>query len=64
MPRSRLDYWRPKLEKNMERDRANQARLSELGWRVLVVWECETRDLDAVAEKVERFLSGEDATTA
>lgn len=41
MPKSRLDFWRPKLEGNLERDRKNEAALRALGWRVLVVWECQ-----------------------
>lgn len=36
LPKSRLDFWRPKLEGNRRRDRVNQARLNELGWDVLV----------------------------
>ncbi len=56
MPKSRLDFWRPKLEANKERDSANVSRLTEQGWRTLVVWECELRDMAAVAENVRRFL--------
>lgn len=42
-PKTRQDYWLPKFEANVERDARKEAQLRELGWRVLVVWECETR---------------------
>src|SRR4051794_28993549 len=40
-PKSRLEFWRPKLETNKERDRVVAARLHELGWSVMTIWECE-----------------------
>lgn len=47
-PRSatRTEFWEKKLQGNVERDRRNQAALRELGWRLLVIWECQTRDVD------------------
>jgi len=57
-PKSRLDFWVPKLESNRKRDLANQARLREQGWRVLVVWECQLSDAEALRQRVRRFLSG------
>ncbi len=56
MPKSRLEFWHPKLEANRERDVANISRLAEQGWRTLVVWECELRDMVRVAESVRHFL--------
>ncbi len=54
-PRSNLEYWEPKLRRNQERDIEHRARLTELGWDVLVIWECEvTRE--GVAERVREFL--------
>lgn len=58
-PKSRLDYWRPKLERNQVRDEANREALTERGWAVLVVWECETKHPAALAEKLRAFLEGE-----
>ena len=55
-PASNRDYWIPKLERNRRRDRENQAALIELGWGVLVVWECELRDLDPALDRVAEFL--------
>ena len=47
-PRSRPDYWLPKLEANANRDRTKMEQLESLGWRVAVVWQCETTDLEAL----------------
>lgn len=58
MPKSRLDFWEPKLEKNRVRDQEKQRRLREMGWDYLIVWECQLRDLDKVAERVRGFLQG------
>lgn len=55
-PKSRLDYWKPKLDGNIERDRRNEEELRSLGWSVLVVWQCETADLDALARRLRGFL--------
>lgn len=41
MPKSRLDFWEPKLLGNRARDEATRTRLESMGWEVLVVWECE-----------------------
>ena len=50
------DYWAAKRRGNVERDRRVAGRLRRLGWGVLVVWECETRDLGRLAGRVGRFL--------
>jgi DNA mismatch endonuclease, patch repair protein len=44
VPKSRLDFWIPKLEENQRRDARNQHTLRELGWDILVVWECQTTE--------------------
>lgn len=56
MPSSRAEYWRPKLEANVARDKLHRTKLSKLGWKVGVVWECETRELPAMIERLERIL--------
>lgn len=55
-PKSRLDYWLPKLAKNVERDRTKKEQLEALDWRVLVVWQCEIKKSDALAERVQAFV--------
>lgn len=61
MPKSRVAFWREKLEGNKSRDEENACRLNKLGWRVLVIWECQMKqkDLDEVSSKVRRFLADE-----
>jgi len=55
-PKSRLDYWIPKLKRNKERDAEKVEELNTLGWSVLTIWQCETRDMEALAERVHKFL--------
>jgi DNA mismatch endonuclease (patch repair protein) len=54
VPRSRLEYWGPKLRRNRERDAAAQAALREAGWHVEVVWECQVRagDLGGLIDRL------------
>jgi DNA mismatch endonuclease (patch repair protein) len=56
LPKSKLEYWQPKIEANKERDRRTIAGLSELGWTAAIVWQCELRDMNAVAMKLDNFL--------
>jgi DNA mismatch endonuclease (patch repair protein) len=56
IPKSRLDYWLPKLQRNQGRDVANLRRLKALGLRVLVVWECEVKNEKKLIAKLRRFL--------
>ena len=55
-PRSNLDYWQPKLARNIARDGENQAALAAQGWRLLVIWECETTNPRDLARRVKSFL--------
>lgn len=55
-PKSRPEYWGPKLARNRERDHEKAEALRRLGWKVLVVWQCETKDLDRLREKLTNFL--------
>ena len=59
LPKSRLDFWQPKLEQNRVRDKQKQAMLRRLGWRVFVVWECELKAPDKLESKIIDFLSPE-----
>jgi len=55
-PKSRPDYWLPKLERNKQRDEENFQALESLGWKTLVVWQCETKDIEALEKALMRFL--------
>ncbi len=57
-PSTRRSYWEEKFRRNVVRDRRNLADLGGLGWEALVVWECETADLPALASRLANFLSG------
>ena len=43
MPSSNTEYWSKKINGNVERDKINIAKLEEMGWRVLVIWECQLK---------------------
>lgn len=43
LPRSNQEYWKPKIERNIERDAENKQKLEADGWNVIVVWECELK---------------------
>jgi DNA mismatch endonuclease, patch repair protein len=55
-PKSKLKYWRPKLEGNVTRDKLVRGRLRRLGWQQLVVWECELDDRERLTRKLGKFL--------
>lgn len=61
LPKSRLEFWLPKLEQNRMRDKQKQAELRRLGWRVLVIWECELRGVDKLQSQIIDFLDWEAA---
>jgi DNA mismatch endonuclease (patch repair protein) len=58
IPKSRTEYWTPKLNRNKKRDAQNLAKLRKLGWDVLVVWECAVKDIGGLAKRLQDFLSG------
>lgn len=55
-PKSRPEYWLPKLERNKERDAENVEALKSLGWETLTVWQCETKDIDTLTAELVDFL--------
>lgn len=59
MPKSRVRYWAAKLERNARKDKENLSALRRLGWKPLVVWECDIeRNLETVSSRIRRFLQG------
>jgi DNA mismatch endonuclease (patch repair protein) len=56
LPKSRIDYWKPKISANRTRDDRKQAALAASGWRLFVVWQCELTDTKALAGKLGMFL--------
>lgn len=55
-PKSNRDYWISKISRNKERDCANQTALSDLGWQILVVWECELKEQEQLSKRLRDFL--------
>jgi len=52
-PKSNSEFWRKKILKTVERDSAKNERLREIGWDVLVIWECDIeKNLDMVLEAI------------
>jgi DNA mismatch endonuclease (patch repair protein) len=56
MPKSNIQFWREKFTKNVLRDKRVQAGLEEMGWRVAVIWECETADSDILRKRLKEVL--------
>jgi DNA mismatch endonuclease (patch repair protein) len=56
MPATRKRFWQSKFKKTIERDRKNIKILKRLGWKILVVWECQTRDCKKLIGRIEGFL--------
>ncbi len=55
-PKSNSDYWKRKIAKNRERDRTHRKQLCDLGWDVLVIWECEIKDKLKLEKRIVEFL--------
>jgi DNA mismatch endonuclease (patch repair protein) len=55
-PKTRKAFWNAKFEANVARDARAERRLRRLGWRVMTVWECQTKDRARVAGRLARFL--------
>lgn len=56
LPKSRLDFWLPKLEGNRLRDARKLEELDQLGWTSLVIWECELKDMSLLEKRLKTFL--------
>ncbi|WP_395644852.1 very short patch repair endonuclease [Terricaulis sp.] len=56
-PKDNAAYWSAKIARNRTRDASVLKALREDGWKPLVIWECETRDLDALTRRLKAFLA-------
>ena len=56
LPKSKLDFWGPKLETNRKRDERNLALLFGLEWDTLEIWECQTKDRELLGARIREFL--------
>lgn len=57
VPKSNLDFWRPKLERTKQRDKEHLCALKANGWHAMVIWECQIKDTEALRNKIAAFLS-------
>jgi DNA mismatch endonuclease (patch repair protein) len=55
-PKTRVDFWQRKFDENVGRDKQTLKSLRKLGWRVLVVWECQITNHKMLATRLSRFL--------
>lgn len=56
LPKSKLDFWRPKLTGNRNRDLRTQRALNRLGWRYIVIWECQLQQAEHLKSRIRKFL--------
>ena len=56
MPKTRTEFWERKFQETVARDARNSQQLRDSGWKVLYVWECEVKDMQKLAEKLNSFL--------
>lgn len=57
IPKTNTSFWLEKFSANIARDERKRVELEALGWRVIVVWECETKDLDSLRERLASEFS-------
>jgi DNA mismatch endonuclease, patch repair protein len=60
IPKSNTDFWKKKLEGNVQRDHKNVKKLKELGWKIIVIWECELNCIDKIIQKLMIISKGID----
>jgi len=56
VPATNVDFWSTKRLSNVERDSRNLRSLRKAGWKVMTVWECETKDVTTLTKRINRFL--------
>lgn len=56
IPKSRLEYWIPKLIRNKQRDAVTRRRLRQAGWMVFTIWECQLQDFVGARRRIKEFL--------
>ena len=54
-PSSNTEYWIPKINRNVERDKQNHKKLIDMGWKVLIIWECELKK-NVREDRLERLI--------
>lgn len=57
LPKSNIEQWENKFRANVARDASNYKLLKEAGWRVIIIWQCQIRDLDTAKKLITRRLN-------
>jgi DNA mismatch endonuclease (patch repair protein) len=55
-PSSNIDFWEKKINSNKKRDHVNSSKLKKMGWQVLVIWQCETKNNEKLCKILENYL--------
>jgi DNA mismatch endonuclease (patch repair protein) len=55
-PKTRQEYWKSKLDRNRERDAEKRGALEAMGWQVVEIWQCQTRDCEGLTELIHNSL--------
>lgn len=55
-PKTNIEYWKPKLKRNVEKQKRNIKELEKLEWKTFIIWECETKDKDKLLNLVQNNL--------
>ena len=56
VPETNRQFWEDKFEANIKRDKRNQSELKSLGWNVVVIWECETKDIQRLEKSIRKKI--------
>jgi len=56
LPKTRIDFWQEKITSNRKRDILQQNRLRQMGWKSLILWECQLKDTEVVKKLILEFL--------
>ena len=57
LPKSNIEFWKTKIDKNILRDNKVIMELNEMGWQVCVVWQCQFKDIDVLTNSLQAFLT-------
>lgn len=55
-PKSNIEYWLPKLERNIVKQKEDVYKLHKEGWKTLIIWECEIRNVNEILLKFYKLL--------
>jgi len=57
LPASNTEFWKTKISKNKERDEQSIRKLRKMGWQVLVIWQCQTKNIEKLTAKIIDFMN-------